>query len=106
MLIAGNANVLHLPRPEEEVWSDFTYRQDEAVFDFEANGQREAFGLLQTAFGVEIVAYPANVRANDQRPRTARNLTKIVVETQLSSSSQSSVKSTWVAGWIVDTACL
>ena len=46
-------------------------------------------------------------QANDQRAGAPRHFARCrVVQTQLSSPSQSSLRSTEFAGWIVDTACL
>lgn len=107
MLFAGDTDVLDLTCTEQQVRPHFANRKDEAVLDLDADGERKPLGLAQTAVCVEIIGLPANVGANDEGPRTARDFAqKVVVETQLSSSSQSSLRSTGVAGWIVDTACL
>lgn len=48
-----------------------------------------------------------DIGAQNQRACTARDFAQqIVIETQSSSPSQSSVKSTADAGWMVETACL
>ena len=107
VLFAGNPDVFDLACPEQEVRPNLTHRKNEAVLDLDTDGERQPLGLAQTAFGVEVIAFSPNIGANDKGPRTARNLAEeIVVEAQLSSSSQSSVRSTGVAGWMVETACL
>ena len=51
--------------------------------------------------GIQIVGHPTDVRAHHECPRSAGYLShQIIVETQESSSSHSSVRSTAVAGWI------
>jgi hypothetical protein len=52
----------------------------------------------------------ADVGANDEGPRTAGDLAFDLVITEYQgvspSSSKSPDRSTWLAGWMVDTACL
>jgi hypothetical protein len=53
------------------------------------------------------VVPPAHIGAYYERARTARHFAhQVVVETQSSSPSNSPERSTAVAGWIVETACL
>ena len=107
VLFAGDADVFHLPRTEQEVRLHIADRQDEAVGNDDTDRHRKPLRFLKPAFGVKIVTHDPDIRADDKGPRTARDLAhQIVIETQCSSSSQSSLRSTGVAGWIVDTACL
>lgn len=99
LLFARDANVFDLSGAEEKVRPDFANLQNEAIGYDNANRQREAFRLRQARLGIEVVSNPADIRADDEGPRSARNLAQqIVIETQLSSSSQSSVRSTGVVG--------
>ena len=107
VLLAGDADIVDLPRPEQQVRAHFAHRQHEAVGNGNADRQRQPLGFGKPRLRVEIIGHPADVRAHHQCPRPARNLAhQVIVEAQFSSSSHSSVRSTGVAGWMVDTACL
>ena len=107
VLLAGDADIVDLARAEQEVWPHFAHGEDEALRNHDTDGEGESLRLGEARLGIEVVGDPADIRAYDERPRTAGHFThQIIVETQLSSSSQSSVRSTGVAGWMVDTACL
>ena len=107
VLLTRYTDVFNLARTEQQIRTHFADRQYEAVLDYDANGECKPFGLAQTIVRIEVIRDPADIGADDERPRPARYFAeKIVVETQLSSSSQSSDRSTGVAGWMVETACL
>ena len=107
VLFAGDADVIDLTGAEQQVRAHFANGQHKALGDDHADRQSQPLGFCKPRLRVEVIGHPANVRAHHKRPCTARDLAhQVVIETQLSSSSQSSVRSTGVAGWIVDTACL
>src|SRR5690606_11031098 len=107
VLLTGDRDILDLPRPEERARPYLAHGQDEGFGDDDPDREREPTCLGEARLGIEIVMLPAYVRAHDKGPRTAGHLTeKVVVEAQSSSPSQSSLRSTGVAGWIVEIACL
>ena len=107
VLLAGNPDVVDLACAEQQVRSYIAHWQHEAIGDDHADCQCEPFRFGQARLRIEIIGHPADVRTHDERPGTASDLAhQIIVEAQLSSSSHSSVRSTGVAGWIVETACL
>ena len=92
---------------EQQVRAHFANGQHKALGDDHADRQSKPLGFCKPRLRVEVIGHPADVRAHHERPCTASDLAhQIIVEAQLSSSSHSSVRSTGVAGWIVDTACL
>ena len=109
--IAGDA--LHLPFPEQGIGPHVAHRDDETVSHHDADGEGKTLRLLQTGGGILVAPLGADIRAHDKRPRTAGHFAfDIVIYYQsLSPSSplsprSSSVRSTGLSGWIVETACL
>lgn len=98
-LFAPNGYAVDLTGTEQRAWLAVADRQDERIGNDYADRQRQPARFFQPRLRFEIVACSANIRANDYRPRTARNFAKqVVIEAQSSSPSQSSLKSTCVAG--------
>ena len=107
--LAIGADALDLAFAEQRRRAHLAQRQHEGVGDDEADRQGKPLRLLEPRFGLDTVACAADVRANHQGARTARDFAYVVIDAQAaspSSSSQSLVRSTGAAGWIVDTACL
>ena len=105
--LENDPDVVDLACAEQQVRSYIAHWQHEAIGDDHADCQCEPFRFGQARLRIEIIGHPADIRTHDERPGTASDLAhQIIVEAQLSSSSHSSVRSTGVAGWIVETACL
>src|SRR5690606_20350742 len=111
LLLAGYRDPLDLPFAEQRAGPHRANRNDRGIRYDDPDGEREALGLLEPCLGILGAALAANIGANHQCPRAARNAALyVVVERQASSpsssSSRSAVRSTGAAGWIVETACL
>ena len=102
---------MDLPFPEQGVRAHITNGNGKGFSDHNADSESETLCLLQPRVRVVIPAVRLDIGTHDKRPRTAGNFAfNIVVNYQSlspsSSSRSSSVRSTGLSGWIVDTACL
>ena len=80
--------------------------------NYNSDRERQPFSFGKPLGRVKIIAQRSDVRAQHQGPRTAGYLVlEIAVEAQSSApksspSSASTLRSTGLAGWMVETACL
>ena len=107
VLLAQGCDIRHLARAEQRVRTHIAHGNNRAFSDFDTDREGESYCLLKPLRGIEVIGLLADIRAHDKGARTARYLVhQMVVEAQSSSPSQSPDRSSGVAGWIVDTACL
>jgi hypothetical protein len=109
MLLAGNRNVIDLARAEQRRRSRFAQLNDECIGNYKADCGCEALRLLEPSSRV-LLCPASDMRTDDEGARAARNFGVAVVEEVCGYAAQSSSLSPWrstgVAGWIVETACL
>ena len=107
VLLAFGGDILDLTGSEQRVRLHVAHWQDDAFRNHDTDRQRQALRFFEARFRVEIAGLVANVRHHDERAGSARHFAhQVIIEAQSASSSSSSVRSTEVAGWIVETACL
>ena len=87
-LLAGGRDPLDLAFAEQRAGPNGAYRNDRCLGHHDPDGKRETLGLLEARLGILGAALAADVGANDQRPRAARDAAfDVVVERQPSSPS-------------------
>jgi hypothetical protein len=100
-LQAGRLDPVDLSFPKQRSGADFAYGDDKAFGHHNANGESQIGRFLQPGLGINTVSPPADIRAHDDGTRTACDLAYQIFGRKAQpseSSSESPVKSTWVAG--------
>ena len=100
--------LLNLTATEQGIWTDCSYGYNLGLSNDQSNCQCKSASLLEPFFGIKFITLAVDIRTQHERPRAARYLFTLVVgKSQTSSpSSQPSLRSTGLSGWMVETACL